>query len=109
GPDGREGRQRPRPGQGVPAMMKAKVETAPMNPRSMREKKSSGRVRASAMRKKPLPCKSCVHTKERLGWRSPKRRAEKGAVTIVTSELTARIQAVQRKVAVASTLDIFWL
>src|SRR5215469_4874068 len=79
-----------------PAMMKAKVETAPMNPSSMREKKSSGSVRASAMRKKPLPCRSCVHTNERLGCRSPNRRAENGAVTTVTSELTPRIQPVQR-------------
>ena len=90
-------------------MMKANVETAPMKPRSMREKKSSGRVRAMAMRKKPLPWRSWVQMNERLGWRSPKRRAEKGAVTTVTSELTPSIHPVQRRVAVASMVDIFWM
>ena len=46
---------------------------------------------------------------QRLGWRSPKSRAENGAVTIVTSELTPSIHPVQRRVAVASTVDIFWM
>jgi len=48
-------------------MMKANVETAPMKPNSMREKKSSGRVRAAAMRKKPHPCRSWVQINDRFG------------------------------------------
>jgi len=90
-------------------MMKANVDTAPMNPSSIREKKSSGRVRATAMRKKPPPCSIWVRMNERFGLRSPKSRAENGAVIIVPSELTPRIQPVQRSVAGASTVDIFWM
>jgi hypothetical protein len=43
-------------------MMKAKVETAPMKPRSIREKKSSRSVREAAMKKKPPPWSIWVAT-----------------------------------------------
>jgi hypothetical protein len=46
----------------LPAMMKAKVEAAPITPRSSRERSSSGRVWARAMTKKPAPCRSSIQT-----------------------------------------------
>src|SRR6266403_1051651 len=65
-----------------PTMMKAKVETAPMKPRSIREKKSWRSVRETAMRKKPPPWSIWVATYERLGFFSPKMRAENGAMNM---------------------------
>ena len=77
-----------------------------MKPRSIREKKSWRSVRETAMRKKPPPWSIWVATYERLGFFSPKMRAENGAMTMVTSELTPRIHPVHRRVAVASNVEI---
>jgi hypothetical protein len=43
-----------------PALMKAKVEAAPITPRTRRDRKSSGSVRAMAMPKKAIPCTACT-------------------------------------------------
>jgi hypothetical protein len=42
-----------------------------------------------------------------LGFFSPKMRAENGAMTMVTSELMPRIHPVHRRVAAASSVEIF--
>ena len=92
-----------------PAMMKAKVDTAPMSPSKARAKNISGRVRASAMNRKPSPWSPWTRTKPCLGSRPCTSRPEIGAVTIVISGLIPRIQPVHRSVAVASNGDMAWM
>ena len=90
-------------------MMNANVDTAPIRPRSMRATSISGRVRASAIPRKPSPWKACTAMKPRLGsMRSPS-RPESGAVTTVMRGLMPRIQPVHRRVAASSRVDIFWM
>ena len=48
-------RRTPPPSAPRPTMMKAKVDAAPIAPRMSRAKNSSGKVRASAITKKPRP------------------------------------------------------
>jgi hypothetical protein len=92
-----------------PTMMNAKVDTAPISPRSTRAISISGRVRASAIPRKPSPWKACTAMNPRLGSMRSPTRPEIGAVTTVMSGLMPRIQPVQRSVAVASSVDIFWM
>ncbi len=80
-------------------MMKAKVDTAPMRPRSTRATSISGSVRASAMPRKPSPWKACTAMKPRLGSMRSPMRPEIGAVMTVMSGLMPRIHPVQRSVA----------
>jgi hypothetical protein len=90
-------------------MMNAKVDTAPISPRSMRATSISGSVRASAMPRKPSPCNACTAMKPRLGSTCSPMRPEIGAVTTVINGLIPRIQPVQRRVAAGSSGETFWM
>jgi hypothetical protein len=46
-----------------PALMNAKVDAAPITPRTSRLTKSSGSVCEAAMAKKPAPCRNWTSTK----------------------------------------------